>query len=316
MQVLPVILSLYSVLIPTKTWFAPKQPLMVQIKGAGTDVSLVLTDFVGSAIEPKGSTDIAGDRSIDLRTLYPQIDTPGTHVLWAVPKKSLLPDFVGTPIVIEVRQDRRPDAPTDAMVIKIEPLLYATIDTNHGPMTAVFYYDSAPHTVANFLALAGGGFYDGLEFFRVQPDICIQTGDPRNDGTGGPGYRIENEFNDHQHLEGVLSMSRQIDPIETQGVLPRNEFANSAGSQFFICLKYDKTKEFDRRFTAFGKITEGFKVAQAIGNVKLADPKTGKPEKPQVIQSIKIQPVTTQNNPYADLMNMKRQTPTTLPVLP
>jgi peptidyl-prolyl cis-trans isomerase B (cyclophilin B) len=315
MQVLPVMLTLYSVLIPAKTWYTPQQPLMMQLKGAG-DIALVLTDFTGQTLDSKGPADISGDRSIDLRTIYPQIDRPGTYILWAVPKKQALPDFVGTPVVIETRADPRPDAPKDAMVIKTEPLAFATIDTSRGAMTAIFYYDSAPHTVANFIGLASGGFYNGLLFFRVQPDVCIQTGDPRNDGTGGPGYRVEAEFNDRQHLEGVLSMSRQIDPIERQGVAPRIEYRDSAGSQFFICLRYDKTKEFDRRFTAFGKIVDGFKVAQTIGNTKLKDEHTGVPEQPQVVKSITIEPVTSQKNPYVDMLNLKAQTPTTLPTIP
>jgi cyclophilin family peptidyl-prolyl cis-trans isomerase len=314
MQVLPVMLTLYSVLIPTKTWYTPSEPLMMQLKGGG-DVSLIAMDFGGQVVDPKGPTDISGDRVIDVKTIYPVLDKPGTHVLWAVPKNHSLPDFVGTPVVIETRVDRRIDAPTDAMIIKVEPLSFATIDTNHGPMTAVFYY-SAPNSVSNFISLAIGGFYDGLKFFRIQPDVCIQTGDPRNDGTGGPGYHIEAEFNDRPHLEGVLSMSRQMDPIEGQGVLPRTEFANSAGSQFFICLKYDKTKEFDRRFTAFGKVVDGFKVVQAIGNVKLKDDKTGIPEEPQIVKSITIQPVTPQKNPYVDMLNLKPQTATTVPTIP
>ncbi len=315
MQVLPVMLTLYSVLIPTRTWYTPNEPLMIQFKGGG-DVSLIAMDFGGQIIDPKGPTDISGDRAIDVKTIYPGLDKPGTYMLWAVPKKQSLPDFVGTPVVIETRVDHRVDAPQDAMVIKVEPLSFATIETNHGPMTALFYYDSAPNTVDNFISLANGGFYDGLKFFRLQPDVCIQTGDPRNDGTGGPGYHIEAEFNDRQHLEGVLSMARQMDPIEGQGVLPRTEFANSAGSQFFICLRYDKTKEFDRRFTAFGKVVEGFKAVQAIANVKLKDDKTGTPEQPQIVKSITIQAVTPQKNPYVDMLNLKPQSATTLPTIP
>src|SRR6476620_9411539 len=72
MQVLPVMLTLYSVLIPAKTWYTPSQPLMLQLKGAG-EISLVLTDFTGQALDAKGPNDISGDRSIDLRTIYPQV---------------------------------------------------------------------------------------------------------------------------------------------------------------------------------------------------------------------------------------------------
>lgn len=109
---------------------------------------------------------------------------------------------------------------------------------------------------------------------------------------GGPGYQVNAEFNDRPHEEGVLSMARSSDP-------------NSAGSQFFICLNYDKTKQLDSKYTAFGKIVDGMKVAHAIEKTPIADPQNGKPTTPQVIDQIEVKPVTAAENPYAGFFHME-----------
>src|SRR5947208_3181290 len=132
-------------------------------------------------------------------------------------------NFIGTPVIINVRQDPRVGAPSGAMITRLEPLQYAEVTTDVGGMTVAFYYDSAPVTIDNFLRLASEGFYDGLKFHTVIPGFSIQTGDPKNDGTGGPGYTIDAEFNTRKHEFGVLSMSRMRDPLEdaNNGVGPR-----------------------------------------------------------------------------------------------
>ena len=158
--------------------------------------------------------------------------------------------------------------------------------TKQGPMTMAFYYDVAPHTVENFLDLAEHGYYDGLTFHRIVPGFVIQGGDPRGDGTGGPGYQIPAEFNERQHEAGVLSMARSNDP-------------DSAGSQFFVCLDYANTKSLDNKYTAFGKVVDGFKVAQAIAAAPLEDPQAGRPKEPQAIEKVEVKPVTAKENPYA-----------------
>ncbi len=123
--------------------------------------------------------------------------------------------------------------------------------TSKGTMKGEFYPDSAPNTVLNFVTLSKKKFYDGLTFHRVVPDFVIQGGDPEGTGEGGPGYTIPAEFNDIEHQPGVLSMARSQDP-------------DSAGSQFFICLTREQCKHLDGSYTAFGKVTEGFEVAQKI----------------------------------------------------
>ena len=174
----------------------------------------------------------------------PQDDAPRRHAAAGrtcstpCPKDAARKDFVGTPLVISVQ--RRPPPGRDARAdgrARSSRWPTSSMTTDKGPMTMAFYYDVAPNTAANFMTLAADGFYDGLTFHRIVPDFVIQGGDPRGDGTGGPGYMIDAEFNDRQHLEGVLSMARSGDPNEAGGAMPRCEFANSAGSQFFVCLE-------------------------------------------------------------------------------
>ena len=104
--------------------------------------------------------------------------------------------------------------------------------------------DCAPNTVANFVALANAGFYDGQQFFKVVVGAFIQAGDPRNNGTGDPGYAIKGEFsangfnNPLSHSRGVISMARQSG-------------YDTAGSQFFI-LQGNYPADYDGLYAAFG----------------------------------------------------------------
>jgi cyclophilin family peptidyl-prolyl cis-trans isomerase len=134
----------------------------------------------------------------------------------------------------------------------------AIIETSYGKMKIRFFPDKAPNHVENFKKLARSGFYDGTIFHRVIPDFMIQGGDPLSKGddrnrmgSGGPGYTIDAEFNDTHHKRGILSMARASDP-------------NSAGSQFFICVK--EAGFLDRQYTAFGEVYEGMDVADMIVN--------------------------------------------------
>jgi peptidyl-prolyl cis-trans isomerase B (cyclophilin B) len=297
-------MTLFSILTPAKTWFAPSQPLDVK-NDSKTSVSLVLTTFNGQAVEAGGAARLEAGKNVDLKTIFPQAATPGTYLLYAVPEGKSLPEFVGTPLVVGVRQDKRDGAPSGTIVTKVEPLRYAVATTAKGPMTMVFYYDVAPNTADSFLSLANGGYFNGLTFHRVVPDFVIQGGDPRGDGTGGPGYSLPPEFNDRPHTAGTLSMARQGDPSEAPGVMPRYEFSASAGSQFFVCLNYERTKQLDGRYTVFGKVVDGMETVKAIAATPLADAATpladaaaGKPAQPQVIEKIEVFPVTPGKNPY------------------
>ena len=138
------------------------------------------------------------------------------------------------------------------------------ITTDHGEMTVELWNDVAPGHTENFLKLARDGFYDDLTFHRVLAGFMIQGGCPRGDGTGGPGWSIKAEFNDRPHRPGTLSMARSAD-------------ADSAGSQFFICLTRERCRHLDGEYTAFGQVTDGMKVVEAIGKVK-ADARSGEPK--------------------------------------
>src|SRR6185312_108197 len=128
----------------------------------------------------------------------------------------------------------------------------ATIETSKGTIELELYPDDAPETVANFEKLAGEGFYDGLIFHRVIPDFMIQAGCPEGTGTGGPGYKFDDEFNDHKIVRGTLAMA--------------NAGPNTNGSQFFI-VTADATPWLDGKHTAFGQVTSGQEVVDAIQNV-------------------------------------------------
>jgi cyclophilin family peptidyl-prolyl cis-trans isomerase len=113
---------------------------------------------------------------------------------------------------------------------------------NGGTIKIEFYPDSAPNTVANFEKLANTGFYNNLTFHRVEPGFVVQGGDPKGNGTGGPGYKIKAEFNSRKHEKGACAMARSQDP-------------DSARSQFYICLA--PAHFLDNNYTVFGQVIEG-----------------------------------------------------------
>ncbi|WP_420457160.1 peptidylprolyl isomerase [Rubrivirga sp.] len=141
------------------------------------------------------------------------------------------------------------DAPP-AMQIDTDASYRATIATDRGDIVLDLSAEHAPKTVNNFVALARDGFYDGLTFHRVIPNFMIQGGDPNGTGTGGPGYRFEDETsgNPLKHETGVISMA--------------NAGPNTNGSQFFIT--HAPQPHLDGRHTVFGKVTEGQDVVDAI----------------------------------------------------
>lgn len=138
------------------------------------------------------------------------------------------------------------------------PVVTITVE-NYGVIQAELYPEIAPNTVNNFISLVKKGSYDNLTFHRIIKGFMIQGGDPKGDGTGGPGYSIEGEFtsngfaNSLKHTKGVLSMARTQDP-------------NSAGSQFFIMT--GDAPNLDGQYAAFGKVTSGLDVLEKIQSVK------------------------------------------------
>ena len=126
---------------------------------------------------------------------------------------------------------------------------------DYGTVKAELYGNTAPITVENFLKLAKEGFYDGLTFHRIISGFMIQGGDPNGNGTGGSGQNIKGEFsangveNPLKHTRGVLSMARSSAP-------------DSASSQFFIM--HQDAPHLDGQYAAFGKVTEGMDIVDAI----------------------------------------------------
>lgn len=153
--------------------------------------------------------------------------------------------------------------------------IHARIETSEGPFTVELWPDVAPKHAENFKTLAEKGFYDGLAFHRILPGFVIQGGCPKGDGTGGPGWTVDAEFNDRKHEPGVLSMARSADP-------------NSAGSQFFVCLTRENCQHLDNQYTAFGKVTEGMDVVEKIAATELANPAAGTPADPPRMDSVTV----------------------------
>lgn len=158
---------------------------------------------------------------------------------------------------------------------------------NGGVIEGELYPDKAPQSVRNFIDLCDHHFYDGLIFHRVIPGFMIQGGCPNGNGMGGPGYEINGEFagngfrqNDLIHETGVLSMARTMAP-------------NSAGSQFFVMVA--PAPHLDGQYAAFGKVTSGMDVVDAIASVQ-----TDRNDRPQVEQKITSITVDTHGETYPE----------------
>lgn len=158
----------------------------------------------------------------------------------------------------------------------------AVISTSAGDMTVELWNDVAPKHAENFLKLARSGFYDNLTFHRILPDFMIQGGCPSGDGTGGPGWTVDAEFNDREHHPGTLSMARSSDP-------------DSAGSQFFIC--HAAASHLDNKYTNFGKLIQGYSVLDAIA--ALGSP-SGQPSEPVVIETVTVRERSAEDTPEED----------------
>jgi len=147
----------------------------------------------------------------------------------------------------------------------------ATIETSQGTIQLELFADDAPETVANFTRLAGEGYYDGLVFHRVIPDFMIQGGCPQGTGRGGPGYTFDDEINEHRIVRGTLAMA--------------NAGPNTNGSQFFI-VTAEATPWLDGKHTAFGQVTSGMDVVDAIESVETD--RSDRPVEDVRMESVKV----------------------------
>jgi peptidyl-prolyl cis-trans isomerase B (cyclophilin B) len=147
----------------------------------------------------------------------------------------------------------------------------ATLHTTQGAIELELFDEDAPKTVDNFLTLARDGFYQGITFHRVIPDFMIQSGCPRGDGTGGPGYEFEDEPNRHQIVRGALAMA--------------NRGPDTNGSQFFI-VTAEACPWLDGKHTVFGRVAEGMAVADRIS--ELPRDARDRPTEPVVIDRVEL----------------------------
>jgi peptidyl-prolyl cis-trans isomerase B (cyclophilin B) len=157
------------------------------------------------------------------------------------------------------------------MTIEPSATYTANIKTNCGAITVELLADKAPITVNNFVFLAKDGFYDGVVFHRVIPNFMIQGGDPTGTGSGGPGYKFQDEFDPSVTFAqpGVLAMA--------------NAGPGTNGSQFFITLA--PTPHLNGAHTIFGRVVQGQDVVEAI--VATRGP-GDRPKEPVVIETIAI----------------------------
>ena len=146
---------------------------------------------------------------------------------------------------------------TQVVTLESAKTYYADIEiADYGTVTVQLDQSAAPVTVANFISLAESGFYDGLTFHRIMEGFMMQGGDPKGNGTGGSDTKIVGEFaaNGHSnpisHERGVISMARRGDSYD------------SASSQFFIM--HADAAYLDGQYAAFGRVTEGMNVVDAV----------------------------------------------------
>jgi len=155
------------------------------------------------------------------------------------------------------------------------PNYSATIKTNMGNIEIDLFEKETPNTVSNFVKLSNDGFYNGLIFHRVVEGFVIQGGDPNGNGTGGPGYKFNDEITARKFIRYSLAMA--------------NSGPNTNGSQFFITLgdiAEENLRNLDGGYTLFGEVTEGTEVVDSIGRVQVDE--EDKPLTPVVIESITI----------------------------
>ncbi|KKQ38620.1 MAG: Peptidyl-prolyl cis-trans isomerase, partial [Candidatus Roizmanbacteria bacterium GW2011_GWA2_37_7] len=129
------------------------------------------------------------------------------------------------------------------------------LSTTKGEIVFDLFDDTAPKTVSNFVYLTNQGFYNGLTFHRREPGFVIQGGDPKGNGTGGPGYKFEDELKDSRtYTRGIVAMA--------------NSGSNTNGSQFFIMLA---DTPLPKNYTIFGNVVSGMEV---VDNIQVGDKMT------------------------------------------
>lgn len=152
-----------------------------------------------------------------------------------------------------------------ATAIDAKKTYFATLDTSAGTMKIELFVKETPVTVNNFVFLARQGFYNGTTFHRIIKGFMIQGGDPKGDGTGGPGYRFQNEPVKRKYDRGIIAMA--------------NAGPDTNGSQFFIM---HQNYALPPNYTIFGKVVEGFDALDKIANTPVTASPSGESSVPTV----------------------------------
>ncbi|MEG0794250.1 MAG: peptidylprolyl isomerase [Bacilli bacterium] len=154
---------------------------------------------------------------------------------------------------------------------------------DYGTVVMELYPKIAPNTVANFVSLIEDGFYDNNNFHRLVPGFVLQGGDPKGNGTGGPGYAIKGEFVNNNYFNNTLSHSTGVVSMA------RSQNNDSAGSQFFIVLDDKAKASLDNSYAGFGKVIEGLDIIKKIEDAALVDDnETGKLKENIVITKVTV----------------------------
>jgi peptidyl-prolyl cis-trans isomerase B (cyclophilin B) len=247
-------------------------------------------ETIGMRIDPRNARLGAGDKGHPIHPLHHDLKVGGFSAGIAL----LLLLTACNADILGSRSEAPPAASPTAGLPKAEvaegPHDVAVVEVKDlGTIRFELLSEVAPKAVENFVKLAEDGVYDGTTFHRVIPGFMIQGGDPnskdndpRNDGRGGPGFRVEDEFTDFPHLRGVVAMANHGSP-------------NSAGSQFFIV--HQDTPDLDGRYTVFGVVIEGLEVVAAVTQLEIDEfGRYGPPERPYpvsaVMEQVRIEPAS------------------------
>lgn len=163
------------------------------------------------------------------------------------------------------------------MIIDSKKTYTATVETSEGTIEIKLNADSTPITVNNFVYLAKKDFYNNTIFHRVIKSFMIQGGDPKGDGTGGPGYSFDDEKFDGNYDKGILAMA--------------NAGPNTNGSQFFIMLEKN---DLPKNYVIFGKVISGLDVVEKIGNMPVEISDSG--EMSRLVNPVTVKSVTITEN--------------------
>ena len=159
------------------------------------------------------------------------------------------------------------------MSIDTNTIYRVTIGTDRGDIVMDLDPRIAPISVNNFVTLARQGYYDGLNFHRVEPGFVIQGGCPEGSGRGGPGYKFADEPFEGDYVRGAVAMA--------------NAGPNTNGSQFFICLEDLSGGKLPKKYTLFGQVSSGLDVVDAIAASKRDG--RDRPLVPTAMRTVKIE---------------------------